>query len=390
MTLRLFVALSVLSLAPAMAAAQGDPKVGQAAFRGKLCYFCHGENGEGGFGPDLAGARGLTPEQFRQALRKPWGVMLAYTEAQLSDAQIDGIYAFMKSKPPAKELGHWHWPAAVASAPYEQRVYMQITGCGQCHEPENKMGRMWLGEYAKQLNFDLFKKVIYTHTAKWPTQSLMGNYSPDRLSEGNLRAIYKFMVEDLGVRASIGAIKTGFNPGNAPAPITIAEQSGGNTTYKVTVANRGIKNVGVDAEGLTVFVRVPAGTKVVSGTGPGYKGTQTLASLGLLPALALATHPNEEGATPRPPADTSGDVIVWKLPKLAAAESVDLSFTLAGAPTEELLKAMDGSAVHWEKPGRTAYGKALKYIDTRTPDNGDHERLTPPRLPAPAARPAGN
>ncbi|MGE4244250.1 c-type cytochrome [Ramlibacter sp.] len=390
MTRRVFVALSIAVLLPALAGAQGDPKAGQAAFRGKLCYFCHGENGEGGFGPDLAGARGLTVEQFRHAIRKPWGVMLAYTEGQLTDAQIDGIYAFLKAKPPAKEIGHWHWPAAVASAPYEQRVYMQITGCGQCHEPENKMGRMWLGEYAKEVNFEYFKRVIYTHTRKYPQQAMMGNYSPDRLSEANLRAIYKFMVEDLGVRASIGAIKTGFNPGNAPAPITIAEQSGGNTTYKVTVANRGIKNVGVDAEGLTVFVRVPAGTKVISGTGPGYKGTQTLASLGLLPALALATHPNEQGATVPPPADTSGDVIVWKLPKLTAAESVDLSFTLPGAPAEELIRAMDGSAVHWEKPGRTAYGKKLQYRDTRTPDSGDHERLTPPRLPAPAARPAGN
>ncbi len=390
MNLRLLTALSIILLVPAVAGAQGDAKAGMGAFRGKLCHFCHGDNGEGAFGPDLAGGRGLTIEQFRHAIRKPWGVMLSYTETQLPDAQIDNIYAFLKAQPMSKGPEHWHWPAAAPSAPYEQRVYMQITGCGQCHEPENKMGRMWLGEYAKQLNFDLFKKVIYTHTQKWPQQSMMGNYSPDRLSEANLRSIYKFLVEDLGVRASIGAVKTGFNPGNAPAPITIAEQSGGNTTYKLTVANRGIRNVGVDAEGVTVFVRVPAGTKAVSGTGPGYKGTQTLASLGLLPALALAAHPNEEGATPRPPADTSGDVIVWKLPKLVAAESVDLSFTLPGAPTEDLLKAMDGSAVHWEKPGRTAYGKALKYIDTRTPDSGDHERLTPPRMPAPAAKPAGN
>ena len=389
-TLRLYAALFMIVAAPALAAAQGDPKVGAAAFRGKLCHFCHGNNGEGGFGPDLAGGRGLTVEQFRHAIRKPWGVMLGYTEAQLTDEQINGIYAFMKAQPPAKEPGHWHWPAAPASAPYEQRVYLQVTGCGQCHEPENKMGRMWLGEYAKQVNFDYFKQIIYTHTRKFPQQAMMGNYSPDRLSEENLRAIYKFHVDDLGVRASIGAPKSGFNPGNAPAPITIAEQSGGNTTYTLTLANRGIKNVGVDAEGLTVFVRVPAGTKAVSGTGPGYKGTQTLASLGLLPALATATHPNEQGATPRPPADTTGDVVVWKIPKLAAAETVQLSFTLPGAPTAELIKAMDGSTVHWEKPGRNAYGKKLLYRDTRTPDEGDHERLTVPRLPTPAAKPAGN
>jgi len=382
MTLRWSIALVVVMALPALAGAQGDPKAGLGAFRGKLCHFCHGDNGEGGFGPDLAG-RGLTPEQFRQAVRKPWGVMVGYTVDQLSDEQVNNIWAFMQAAKPAKEPGHWHWPAAPANAPYEQRVYLQMVGCGQCHEPENKMPRMWLGENAKNVNFEYFKSLVYTHTRKFPKQAMMGNYSPDRLSEANLRAIYKFTVEDLGVRASIGAPKAGFNPGNAPAPITIAEQSGGNTTYKLTVANRGLKGIGVDAEGVTVFVRVPAGTKAVSGTGPGYKGTQTLASLGLLPALQLATHPTEQGVTVRPPADTAGDVVVWKLPKLAAAETVELSFTLPGAPTADLIKAMDGSAVHWDKPGRTPYGKKLQYQDTRTPEAGDHERLVVPRLPEP-------
>src|SRR5262245_8572793 len=130
MKLRLFAALLTIVLVPAVSRAQGDPKVGQAAFQGKLCYFCHGQNAEGGFGPDLAGARGLTLDQFRHAIRQPWGVMLAFTEAQLSDEQIAGIYAFLKTKPPVTEPGHWHWPFAPASAPYEQRVYM-MTGCSQ-------------------------------------------------------------------------------------------------------------------------------------------------------------------------------------------------------------------------------------------------------------------
>ncbi len=385
MRLKLPVVLLVLFALPALAAAQGDPKAGVGAFRGKLCHFCHGTNGEGAFGPDLAG-RGLTLDQFRHAIRKPWGAMLAYTPEQLSDEQIANIWAFMKTAKPVAEPEHWHWPAAPASAPYEQRVYMQMVGCGQCHEPENKMPRMWLGENAKQVNFEYFKSLVYTHTKKFPTQAMMGNYSPDRLSEDNLRAIYKFTVEGLGVRASIGAPKSGFNPGNAPAPIEIAGQADGKTTYKLTIANRGFRNIGVDAEGVTVFVRVPAGTQAVSGTGPGYKGTQTLASLGLLPALQTATHPNEQGVTVRPPADTAGDVVVWKLPKLAAAQTVELTFTLAGPPTPELVKAMDGSTVHWEKPGRNAYGKALAYQDTRTPETGDHERLVVPRLPAPAAK----
>jgi ankyrin repeat protein len=90
---------------------------------------------------------------------------------------------------------------------------------------------------------------------------------------------------------------------------------------------------------------------------------------------------NEQGVTPRPPADLSGDVVVWKIPKLAATEKAELSFTLPGAPDAALVKAMDGSTVHWEKPGRTPFGQKLQYVDTRTPHNGDHERLGLPRLP---------
>ncbi|MEQ1896837.1 MAG: c-type cytochrome [Vicinamibacterales bacterium] len=346
----------------------GDPQKGAAVYRQKMCGNCHGPDGEGAFGPDLAGARGLTLEQFKHPIRQPWGVMLAYTEKQLPDQGIADMYAFLKTKPKPKELGHWHWPAAPASAPYTQRVYMQIVGCSQCHEPENKFGRKWMGEQGKNATFEYFKKVIYTHTDKYPTGN-MGNYSPDRLSEGNLREIYKFYVEELGLRASIGG------------GMTIGDQKDGNTTYKIALNNPGVKDVGLAAEGVTVFIRVPAGTKVVGGTGPGYKGSQSFQSLGLVPALQLAPHPDEQGRTIRPDYDKSGDAVVWKLPKIAAQDKVELTFTLAGAPSADLVKAMDGSAVHWEKPGRTAFGKKLTYYDLRTPDSGDHERLAPPRLP---------
>ena len=169
--------------------------------------------------------------------------------------------------------------------------------------------------------------------------------------------------------------------------ITVGDQKDGNTTYNVAVTNRGIKDVGLDVEGVTAFGRVPAGTNVISGAGAGYKGVQPLAKLGLQPGLQMATHPNEQGVTERPAPDSAGDVvIVWKIPKLVAGDKLTLSFTLAGGtPAPEILKAMgDGSTVYWDTPGRNAFGSALAYRDTRTPDKGDHERMAPPRMPAPA------
>jgi mono/diheme cytochrome c family protein len=336
----------VLQTNTAFAQQQGDPQAGASLWRARYCGNCHGSQAEGAYGPDLAGGRGLTFEQVKRAIRRPWGVMPAYAETQLSDQQIADVLAFLQSRPKVDQPGEWHWPAVPDSAPLGQRLYMNTAGCGQCHEPENKWGRMWLGENAKHVDYEYFKRMVYNHTEKYPAGG-MGNFNPHRVPEFMVRELYKFHV----------------------------------TTYNITVTNRGTKDVGLDVEGLTVFVRVPSGTKVVSGTGPGYAGVQTFASLGLQPAQGRAEHPNEQGVVIRPALDYSGDAIVWRIPKLLAADKVDLSFAIEGPPSAELFKGFDGSAMHWEKPGRTEFGRKLAYFDTRLPDVGDHERLGVPRLP---------
>ena len=349
----------------------GDPEAGEAVYRGTLCYFCHGDEAEGGFGPDLGGGRGLTLNQFRHALRQPWGRMLAYTEEQLPDQRIADLYAFLRTKPPVQEPGEWHWGPAPATAPLGQQLYMQTVGCGQCHEPENGMGRGWLGEHAKEVDFDYFAKQIYTHTDKYP-RGRMGNYSRTRLPEPVLREIYQWMVVDIGMRASVGAV------------MQMGERQGDQTTFNVTVTNRGVKDVGFDVEGITLFIKVPPGTTVASGTGTGYTGVRPLATLGLEPRLARAPHSHDDsGHVERPEQDLSGDVVVWKIPTLTTAETQSLSFVLAGpAPTAEMLQQFVGSTIHWESPGRNENAKPPKmvYRDLRLPDEGDHELVRLPRL----------
>jgi mono/diheme cytochrome c family protein len=94
----LLVALFLLPLSQEAAAQQGLPTAAGDPERGKVlwlktehveCRECHGDNGEGGFGPDLAG-RNLTRAQFIHAVRKPWGIMPAYAESQISDAPLGG------------------------------------------------------------------------------------------------------------------------------------------------------------------------------------------------------------------------------------------------------------------------------------------------------------
>jgi mono/diheme cytochrome c family protein len=367
----LLVALMLWSLFQAPAEPVGNPEAGAAAWRTKFCTNCHGDNAEGGFGPDLAGGRGLTWEQFRHQVRQPWGMMLSYTDRQLPDSMLADIQAFVKSQPKVARTAAWHWAPAPATAPLRQRLYMQTAGCGQCHEPEHRYGRAQLGGVAKDASFEYFAKLTYEHTDKWPNGA-MGNYSRDRLPESILREIYEWMVNDLGMRPQMnGAVGVG-------------PRQGDHTTYTVTVTNVGVKDKGIAAEGLTVYVKVPKGTKVVSATGAGYAGVVPFAKLGFDPALQLAPHPHDpSGHVEWPQLDRSFDVAVWKVPRLVAAEAFNASLTLGGPLTPEILQEFGGSAVYWETPGRRAAGSppVMVYRDLRSPEKGDHQRLSLPQMP---------
>jgi mono/diheme cytochrome c family protein len=363
--------LVVLLAAPAAVEAQEAPDLKNGAAEYARCVNCHGGKGEGAWGPDLAG-RGLSFEQFKKAVREPWGMMPSFPENVKSDKALRDIHAYMQSLPKAAKLGEWRFKPAPASAPVGQQLYMNVIGCGQCHEPENKFGRMWLGEHAKEVNYEYFKKQIFQHYEKWP-KGTMPLYSPKKVLDPILREIYKWMVEDIGMRASVSGM------------ISVAERQGDQTTYNIQLSNNGVKNVGIDAEGLTVFVRLPEGTKVVKATGQGYSSSMPLAKLGLDPLPALAPHAHDDtGHVERLAPDLTRDVAVWKFPKLEAGGKASLTLTLSGpAPSAELVKGFQGSSVYWEKPGRRPAGSPpiMVYRDLRSPDKGDGELITPPRLP---------
>src|SRR3569833_2205637 len=83
----LLSAMPVLALPTASwAQGAGDAAAGKKLSAGNelFCKNCHGRDGDGACGPDLAG-RWLSPADFLKAGRKPWGVMPAFTDAQLSD-----------------------------------------------------------------------------------------------------------------------------------------------------------------------------------------------------------------------------------------------------------------------------------------------------------------
>ena len=353
----------------------GKVEAGKAFWQAQMCQYCHGVQAEGAWGPDLAG-RGLSQAQIKHSLRQPYGLMPAYTEMQVSDQTVADLEAFFGILPKAEQFGPWRWQSPPADAPEGQRLQSAF-GCGQCHEPELAIPRRWLGGVGKDADFAYFSKQIYQHTEKYP-QGRMGNFSKDRLPEMVLRAIYQFML-DTGLRAPINA------------SLRAGPKTDTNTTYTLTVFNDGVAQRGLDAEELTIFLRIPSGTKFVSATGSGFKGVRPLAQLGIEPSIANTPGRFDSSVTPHYPErsrpELSGDVAVWEVPRIAAAEMQTYTLTLSGptaeiytipgpGPTARVFKGFEGSTVYWVKPGVRMGPPQLVYRDLRLPDKGDQVAVT--------------
>jgi cytochrome c553 len=352
-------------------AATPDLERGRVFWQAKMCKSCHGAEGEGGFGPDLAG-RGLSLTQLTRAIRQPWGVMPSFTEQQVTDQNIADLQAWISTLPRVEQPGPWHWQHTPPGAPEGQRLQSTF-GCSQCHEPELAYPRRHLGAIAKEADFAYFANVVYEHSEKYPRGG-MGDFSRDRLPESVLREIFQ-LTKDAGFRVPMFA-------GIAAGP-----SENGKTTYTLTVTNDGVAGMGLAAEGVTIFVRVPPGCSVIAATGNGYVGVRPLRELGLSPALQFAPHPHDpSGRVERPNPDLAGNVAVWNLPQIAAAEKQVFSLTLTNAGTRpEILDAFAGSTVYWEKPGARLGPPVLVYRDLRIPDKGDHIYIAIPRSPRPAS-----
>jgi mono/diheme cytochrome c family protein len=315
---RLLIALFAIPFSFSFANAQsGDAQAGKALWDGPAtqCRNCHGNNGEGAFGPDLAG-RKLTVAQFTHAVRKPWGIMPAFIASQVSDAEIGNLVAYFDSLPAVAQPGKWRFEVP-ANAARGQVVALSV-GCAQCHGPILAGPRSNIG--AVDMDFDWFKSLVYDHTTAYPqhakrteenlTQRMrMGNFSPTRVYESQLREIYDW-ARDIGPRARIVA-RLGKG---APADNGV--------TYKLDIENGGLAGKGLAAEDITIRLIVPKDSTVVAATGAGYQG---------------ASADEQAKAT----------VATWQLPRIAPKEHQSYTITLSKAGT-----AADNlrGEVRWTRP----------------------------------------
>jgi mono/diheme cytochrome c family protein len=76
-----------------------DPAIGQQLWQQKPCAGCHGTNARGGIGPRLAGT-GLSFDQVLLRVRTGAAPMPAFTEDEVSDMEVQHIYAWLRSLTP--------------------------------------------------------------------------------------------------------------------------------------------------------------------------------------------------------------------------------------------------------------------------------------------------
>jgi len=300
------------------AAAQGNAQAGKTLWAGAAtqCKNCHGNNGEGAFGPDLAG-RKLTVAQFSRAVRLPWGIMPRFMASQVSDSELADMVAYFDSLPAVATPGKWRFEVP-ANAPRGQQTLLSTIGCGQCHGPTFNGPRQDAG--AVGADFEWFKGEVYNHTVAHPEQIKtleeqppirirMGTYNPTRVPESLLMEIWTW-AKDVGFRPDVAA------------QLSVGAPGANGVTYTLNVQNGGLRGKGLTAEDLTISLIVPAGVNVVSTTGAGYQGVKQDPEL-------------------------KANVAVWRLPRIAPKEKQAYTVTLSRAVTWD--NNMRGN-VKWTKP----------------------------------------
>jgi mono/diheme cytochrome c family protein len=117
----------------------GNTQNGKLIFESQGCNKCHGSQGEGvstpgqnGGVPGIASTTLALPT-FVQLVRKPKGQMPPFGSQQVSDSELAGVYAFLKSlTPPAK-----HEAPTAANTKNGQHLFTKY-GCYECHGSEGQ------------------------------------------------------------------------------------------------------------------------------------------------------------------------------------------------------------------------------------------------------------
>lgn len=218
---------SVQAAASRRSAAGGDARAGKVFWEQSttFCPVCHGDRGQGGYGPDLAGRR-LSVEQFRRQVRQSWGAMPRWTPQQIDDQTLANVHAYLTNLRPVDQPGPWTTTVPRNARPH-LRYFIETYGCGQCHGTD--MEAVFFGAAYAKMDFAWFARTVYSHTSDFPSGK-MGSFSRDRLPEAMLRIMWNSTLAEVRAREKAKATRQA----NTPQPGTGAKSTAAGPAAKST------------------------------------------------------------------------------------------------------------------------------------------------------------
>jgi mono/diheme cytochrome c family protein len=134
------------------------------------CGGCHGANAGGGTGPALAGE--VPPyDEFRQIVRAGADGMPAYSEDQISDAELQLLH---------------DWLQVQAPSPADPEELWADSGCGACHGADAE-GASAPALAGLDVSYDEFERIVREGGEGMPA------YSADRISDEALQRLYEWL-----------------------------------------------------------------------------------------------------------------------------------------------------------------------------------------------------
>ena len=167
--------------------ATGDVENGKKVFATDKCAGCHGAQGEGGTGriaaPRIGPPRfGLA--MFVDAVRNAKAPMPAFSEAQVSDAELADVFAFLSSiAPPPGGMN----AAPAGNSANGQALFMKA-GCYECHDRQGQGG----AGTGPRLAPNPIAYTAFMHQCRQPVNE-MPPYTSKVLTDTDLADIYAYL-----------------------------------------------------------------------------------------------------------------------------------------------------------------------------------------------------
>jgi mono/diheme cytochrome c family protein len=179
--------LVLVGLSSSVAFAQ-DPDNGKVLWEEQVfqCMRCHGEAGEGVWGPPLAGTE-ATVQEFIAQVRTPRRFMPTFSEAQVSDEQLTDMHAYLTSLTKPADFT----PADAGlppDAPEGQQLIVQKR-CIACHSETGPVRN-----FTDRGEVPTADAVIAQ--LRTPKQ-FMPSFSPDQVSDAEATIIAEFLISQV-------------------------------------------------------------------------------------------------------------------------------------------------------------------------------------------------